>query len=344
MERPPMRDTLYRQWAMLRALPRHPRKITVSELAERLRGQGDLGAVSRRTLERDLQQLASVFPIEQTDRQTKPTAWRWRRGARILDVPALDPPTALTFKLVDTYLRNLVPASTLADLEPYLATADGVLRKSPSRLGSWPSKVRVIGRGQPLQAPRIDPDVQRVVYEALLGESRLSVSYAAKGDRVPKPYTDVNPLAIVAKDKVVYLLCTLWDYTDVRQLVLHRIRAAEPIGRRATKVPGFDLDAYIASGEFGIAVGRPIRLEVLFERHAAEHLRETPLSGDQALADEGEDRTRVTATVADTQELRWWLLAFGSQVEVVRPKALREELAAEATAMMARYRARAGGK
>ncbi len=36
---------------------------------------------------------------------------------------------------------------------------------------------------------------------------------------------------------------------------------------------GFDLDAYIASGEFGVTVGKPVRLEVLFERHAAADLQ-----------------------------------------------------------------------
>lgn len=36
-------------------------------------------------------------------------------------------------------------------------------------------------------------------------------------------------------------------------------------------------------------------------------------------------------------ELRWWLLAFGSQVEVVKPEALRAELRAEIAAMARRY-------
>jgi predicted DNA-binding transcriptional regulator YafY len=320
MEHVAMRDTLYRQWATLRALPRHPHKVTVGKLVERLREEGDFGDVSRRTLERDLHQLSRVFPIEQTDLQTKPTAWRWRRGAKVLDVPALDLPVAVTFSL-----------------EPYFATADGVLRQSPSRLGKWPAKIRVIGRGQPLHAPPIDAAVQRVVYEAVLGESRLAITYAVKGERGTKTYGDVNPLAVVVKDKVVYLLCTMWDYTDIRQLALHRVRTAEGLERSATKVPGFDLDAYIARGEFGVTVGKPIRLEVLFEKYAAAHLAETPLSDDQVLADAGVDAVRVRATVADTQELRWWLLAFGSLVEVIKPKALRNELAAEMVATAARY-------
>lgn len=337
-----MRDTLYRQWAMLRALPRYPRKMTVAQLAERLRADGDFGNVSRRTLERDLQQLSGVFPIEQTDLNTKPTAWRWRKGAKVLDVPALDPPTALTFSLVGAYLEKLLPASTLDDLQPYLSTAEGVLRQSPARLGRWPAKIRVIGSSQPLKAPKIVPEAQRTVYEALLGEQRLAVRYAIKGapkgEKGSRDYDDVNPLALVIKDQLVYLVCTLWDYTDIRQLALHRVQSARILERRATRIPGFDLDTYIARGEFGISLGKPIRLRALFDEHAAAHLAETPLSDDQRLEPAPNGRTRVSATVPDTQQLRWWLMAFGAQVEVLAPESLRSEFREDAEAMVARYK------
>jgi hypothetical protein len=37
------------------------------------------------------------------------------------------------------------------------------------------------------------------------------------------------------------------------------------------------------------------------------------------------DSQWVRATVADTDQLRWWLLGFGNQVEVLEPVELREE-------------------
>jgi predicted DNA-binding transcriptional regulator YafY len=35
---------------------------------------------------------------------------------------------------------------------------------------------------------------------------------------------------------------------------------------------------------------------------------------------------RVTATVANTPQLEWWLLGFGDAVEVVRPAVLRNRI------------------
>ena len=67
----------------------------------------------------------------------------------------------------------------------------------------------------------------------------------------------------------------------------------------------FDLDAYIRAGGFEYPEGEPIPLVALFQRGAARHLRETPLSDDQRIVDEDDWRVRLTATVNDTALLRW---------------------------------------
>ena len=38
-----------------------------------------------------------------------------------------------------------------------------------------------------------------------------------------------------------------------------------------------------------------------------------------------EGKIKIKATVADTSQLRWWLLGFGPQVEILKPKFLRKE-------------------
>jgi len=42
---------------------------------------------------------------------------------------------------------------------------------------------------------------------------------------------------------------------------------------------------------------------------------------------------RVTATVRDTLQLRWWLLGFGEKVDVIIHETLREEFAETAREM-----------
>ena len=57
------------------------------------------------------------------------------------------------------------------------------------------------------------------------------------------------------------------------------------------------------------------------------HLTESKLSKDQKTTIQDDGKILVEASVADTMELRWWLLGFGGQVEILEPKNLRNEFA-----------------
>ncbi len=316
-----MNDTLLRQWAMLRHIPRHPRKIDCATLKIRLASDGY--DISLRSIQRDLIKLEGALPL--LSDEAKPQGWSWQPQAPQLDLPALDPQAALTFKLVEAHLTKVLPASTLSYLGPWFRNATGVLDAHENGLSRWPGKIRVLSSGLPLSAPIIDADAQALVYQAVLNEKQLELTYQPRGADAEKTYR-VHPLALVVKDQIVYLLCTMWDYDEIRQLALHRIRSVTLLNEAALRPPDFSLDAYVAEGAFGYRLGAtPLFLVAEFSRKAAVHLAECPLSADQTLTDTGESRTRVTATVQDTAELRWWLLGYGDKVEVISPPFLRDE-------------------
>ena len=58
---------------------------------------------------------------------------------------------------------------------------------------------------------------------------------------------------------------------------------------------------------------------------AGFHLTETPISKNQILKQLEDGRYMLKAKLPDTSQIRWWLLGFGSQVEVIRPTSLRQE-------------------
>jgi predicted DNA-binding transcriptional regulator YafY len=125
---------------------------------------------------------------------------------------------------------------------------------------------------------------------------------------------------------------------DVRTMHLHRIQTAQRIDKEAVIPEGFSLDEYLATGVFGYRrdVGT-IRIKALFEKDATIHLEETPLSADQQLTEQPDGDVLVEASVADTGQLRWWLLGFGGRVEVLEPQGLRDELKGHAERMAGRY-------
>jgi predicted DNA-binding transcriptional regulator YafY len=172
--------------------------------------------------------------------------------------------------------------------------------------------------------------------EALLQDRRVEVAYLRRGDAVPVKYT-LHPLAVVQRGAVTYLVATIFDYKDVHLFALHRFRNLSILDEPAHRPPEFDLNEYVASGAFGFGDGKTIRLQALFTHNAAEHLHETPLSADQTLRPQNKDYTKLTATVANTPQLMWWLLGFGDAVEVLAPKKLRSAIASTALAMSRRY-------
>ncbi len=331
----PNQHTLLRQWETLRLIPRYPRKITARQVQESLSAEDF--KVTKRTIERDLQALSEVFPLG-CDERDKPFGWSWQKDAPSFDLPGLSSTEALAMKLVEQYLRPLLPASVTDQLKPHFRAADEALGKlrRPSKAAAWAQKIRIVPPAQPLLPPSINPEIQRVVYEALLQDKQIEAVYLRRSDPKPVKYT-LHPLAIVQRGAVTYLVATVYNYKDLHLFALHRFQKAELLDDPVQRPPDFDLDKYIASGAFGFGDGRKIRLEALFTRDAAEHLHETPLSADQVLRPQNKDSTKLIATVANTPQLMWWLLGFGDAVEVLAPVKLRSALAETALAMSRRY-------
>jgi predicted DNA-binding transcriptional regulator YafY len=328
-------DTLLRQWHMVRAIPRHPRRIGVREIQASLDVAGF--GVTARTVQRDLMELSTTFPLV-CDEREKPYGWSWQARAPVFDLPNLSNHEALAFAMVEDYLRPLLPHALLDQLQPYFTVARKRMASEHGTRGSasWLGKVGVAQPTQALIPPKVDARVQSIVTDALLDDRRLDATYRRKGERDAREYL-LNPLALLQRGPVTYLLACVGDYDDVLMFALHRFERAKVADGQARRPKGFELASFLKDGWAHYGTGKSIRLEARFSAEAAEHLTETPLSEDQKLGNEADGHVRLRATVADTPQLRWWLLGFGDAVEVVGPAALREWFAQTAVRMAKSY-------
>ncbi len=332
-----MTDTLMRQWHMLREIPRYPRRISTAELKEHLDAAGH--KTTLRTIQRDLVKLSAVLPLLADD--SKPQGWSWQADAAQLVLPTLEPQAALVFHLAERYLQPLLPASTLDYLSPWFRTASGVLDVHGNGLSSWRDKVRVLAPGQPKHPPAIADEVQAVVTQALLQGRQIDIVYRPAGATEDKRY-NANLLGLVLRDNVTYLVCTLREYDNVKQLVLHRVKSARLLDTPVRVISGFDLDRYIADGEFGIPCepGKKIQLVANFDKQVAKKFVECPLDANQVVEYLDDQRVQLQVEIPDTQEIRQWLLEFGAQAEVIAPESLRKEMKAVVAEMSKRYGAK----
>lgn len=316
-------DTQLRQWAMLKRIPQHPRQITAREITENLESEGF--EVSKRTVERDLLSLSEIFPLLSNER-SRPYGWSWNKDAESFSLPSMSPLQALTLELAHDHLATLLPASLVATLAPYFKCAEGVLSSGDGvqKMASWRKKVAIVPPTQPLIPPDYSAEIIEAVHSALLTEQQLEISYISRDQGDAKTYP-AHPLGLVQRGDVTYLVATLYDYTDVRMFALHRIKSAQVLDQPVKSPENFELAEYIRQGAFGFEENGEIKLVLCFTAPAAEHLRETQLSLDQQIEPDKPEWVRLQATVTDTAQLRWWLRAFGDQVEVLEPASLREE-------------------
>jgi predicted DNA-binding transcriptional regulator YafY len=243
---------------MLRLVPRAPRKIDSASIEHLLASEGI--EIGRRSIQRELESLATSFPALGCDRRSKPYGWSWDRDAPTLEVPGMSLSQAVTLDLVRSYLVQALPRSTLRSLSPYFERARETLEKNRgARLTRWSGKVRVVPRGQAMRPADVPAKVLDGVYTALLEERRLRASYRPRGSSKQKEYT-INPLGLVLRDGTLVLVCTFSGYEDIRQVLLHRMSRAELLDAAATVPKGFDLDAHVeetsaAPSRYGQASG-----------------------------------------------------------------------------------------
>jgi predicted DNA-binding transcriptional regulator YafY len=320
-----MNDTSLRYLEMLKRIPHLPGGITATELHDKLQGLGH--TIDKRSVERDLNKLSGMFPLTTDER--RPARWSWAREAELTHLPALNPATALTLELAHRHLAALLPHSALVALEPLFKSARKVLDETAQlRLARWSDKVAAVPNNQPLLPPAVPASVHETIHHALLTEKCVEISYRAAGQERAKRYP-VNPLGLVDRGGGYYLVATARDYPEPRIFALHRMLSATLLDEPATKPAGFNLRHYVAEERrFEMPLGGDLNLELRVSPWMADYLDERKLSSDQTLTPiRGREEQRLNATVANTDQLRWWLRSFGSNVEVVKPVSLRREMA-----------------
>lgn len=334
----PMRkatDTVLRHLAMLAAIPVDPGRKSTRQIREELLEEDSEYDVSVRSIQRSLEMLSGRFPIA-SETRGRANYWYWIDRHALTQIPAMGQSTAFVLRLASEYLQPLMPPAALRRLEPYFRHADQVI--GDTALGKWVERARIVGRGPVLKPPDIRDDVQQTVYSALMHNRQVEVDYRSKAGRRSERMV-LNPLGIVLRDGIVYLVATSWNYEDVRHYVLHRMAKSVELETPAKSPPAFRLSAHIKDElrfSYPVRTGK-IRLRALFAPDAALHLTESRLAADHRTTEQEDGRVLVEATVADTADLRWWLLGFGGAVEVLAPKALREEFREHADAMSAAY-------
>jgi predicted DNA-binding transcriptional regulator YafY len=130
-----------------------------------------------------------------------------------------------------------------------------------------------------------------------------------------------------------------WDEArrQIRIFALHRIRRATLTTDGYEVPPGFRFDEYMADA-FAIQKGeKPVRVAIRFAPRQARWIRERRWHRTARVQEELDGGLVLSLKVAETSEIRRWVLQFGGEAEVLEPESLRKAVAADLAIALAAY-------
>jgi predicted DNA-binding transcriptional regulator YafY len=320
---------------MLRLLPAYdlPGRST-ADIAEALAARGY--AVTRRTVERDLEHLRSVMPLDVAEAE-RPQRWRWQR-ARGLDIPGMEAAEAMALYIMRDAVTAHLPSCFVEALETRFTQANKTLRTLARTGGAakWSDRVRIAPSHVVLKSPAIATKLLQTLQKALLGDVAIEVLYQSLQDLAPQRRL-LYPRGLLLRGSSLYLIAQQQGDDIVRNFAVHRfssVRLRELEPWPATK---FSLDAFSGDGPRQFGSGATIDFKALITERLYKILSDSPLSDDMRIVEHNESFT-LTATVKDTWALHSWILGHAENLIVLKPVALREAVAARLRAAADAYK------
>jgi predicted DNA-binding transcriptional regulator YafY len=317
-------DQLVRQWCLLQRLGRSEGS-SVEDGARELR-------CTTRTVWRDLRALQDAgFPIYD-ERDGHRGVWKVEEKFLV----SLPVPLSLSEVVALLVSRDLLDPLGAGPFTPAVASALMKLRAllTPRALEVVDRMRASVGARAPgaklgLAARDHTEQIERALAERRTLRLRYySLSRDAETDR------RIDPYHLTYFNGGAYLVAYCHLRREVRVFAVERIRSAAVLRETFVIPPDFDVQAYLRDA-WGIVRGQLIAVRAAFSRAMAPYIRERLWHPSQEFRELAGGRLELRLRVADTGEVRRWLLGFGAEAEVLEPRALRETIAREAQRLAA---------
>jgi predicted DNA-binding transcriptional regulator YafY len=288
-----------------------------------------------RTIWRDLRALEQAgFPLyDDKGGDGRRSLWRLEERFTLgLPVKLTLAETAALLMSRDLLRPAGAPALGAAVTSAFEKIGQVLSRDAQQLLEQMRESIGVRAIGGKLQAPAAEHVA--LIERALLERRRLQMHYYSMS-RDEENGRQVDPYHLTVFDGGCYLVgyCH-WRKTE-RIFAVERIRELRMLALRFTVRPGFNAEEYLKHS-WGIIKGDIVPVKVIFSRGVARYVKDRLWHPSQKIRELPDGRLEVNLRVADTLEVRRWILGYGAEAEVVDPAALREALRSSAETLVAK--------
>jgi predicted DNA-binding transcriptional regulator YafY len=320
-------DQLARQWRILQSLIAARRGKSAADLARELEYHW-------RTVYRDLEALQLAgFPIF-TDRVEGKNRWSILDTVRhnipiplnLTELMALYFSRGMMTVLKDTVfyeslesffqkIKATLPAETIQYLEKI---------EESFEVGSKPYK----------QYDRLRETIDRIS-EATRRRKNIEIEYFTMS-RKKKTRRKVAPYKIWFFDGAFYLVGNCGLREDIRIFALDRIKSLTLTDETFEMPEGFTVEDFMRTS-FGVFHGKPQNVRVRFAAEVAGYISEKIWHKTQKIQPQKDGSLIFEARVAGTDEIKFWVMSWGSKAQVLSPESLRNEIISEAEDTLQNY-------
>ncbi|RJR23750.1 MAG: WYL domain-containing protein [Desulfobacteraceae bacterium] len=171
----------------------------------------------------------------------------------------------------------------------------------------------------------------------------LRLSYKSPGKEIASGFL-FKPYKIFSRNETLYVHGGLAqeqgepyrkpDYDPL--LAVHRIEKAEITEWFFQIPPEYDFEK-VFNRHFGLIKGRAFKVVAELTGYSAVYVAERIWSPDQRIVKSGDDAVKLTFTATSEPEVISWMLSFGKEARLIKPKRLVKKLKAELEGMWGGY-------
>ncbi|MBL7102444.1 MAG: transcriptional regulator [Desulfobacteraceae bacterium] len=320
-------DQLGRQWKIIQTLISSRKGKSASELAEELE-------CNPRTVYRDLEALqVAGFPIY-TERSEGKNLWS------LLDTVKHQIPVPFTLtELMALYFgRDML--KVFKDTAFY-DSLESLFQKVRTTLP--PESIKYLKNVEQTLHLGMKPykdygkfkEILNRVTDAALNRKSIEIVYYTMG-RKKESRRRVDPYKVWFFNGTFYLIGLCHIRNEVRIFALDRIKMLHQTKETFEVPEDFSMEKFTGPS-FGVYQGEPVHIKVWFHPDVAGYIKEKIWHESQQIHQQSDGSIIFEAQVAGTDEIRFWIMTWGSKAVVLEPESLREQIRAEAEMIAKRY-------
>ena len=163
------------------------------------------------------------------------------------------------------------------------------------------------------------------IQSALAQRRKISIQYDSLFERKIID-CDLSPYHLFYNQRAWYIVGYSSFHKEVRTFKLNRIKAADILDKSFNDGEKFDLTEYLGRAWSMIPEGKIYNVQLRFSPKVAQNVCEVQWHSTQNVTDNPDGSATISFRVDGLNEITWWVLGYGEQVEVLAPEQLRKKV------------------